>query len=175
MTNGFEEAQERRNWLERLGEKIPGFKGFQDRELRRDVDRLQREHLSQEVGRLKVAVRGKARSYTDAGQIGMLHIFDRLDRKLDGLAQAIRFADYGVSGLFDAVKIYQEELDKLYQFDLSLLDDLSSLSGDLAAVPLPGQGDARDGLEQALRRLELLEEKWSGRKNVISDVVQTSS
>ena len=175
MTNGFEEAQERRNWLERLGEKIPGFKGFQDRQLRRQVDKLQREHLAHEVSRLKVAVRGKARAYTDAGQIGMLHLFDRLDRKLDGLAQAIRFTDYGMSGIFDVVKFREEELEKLYQFDLSLLDDLSHLSGDLAAVPLPGSGDARDGLEQAVRRLELLEEKWSNRKNVISDVVKTSS
>jgi hypothetical protein len=40
MTNGFEEAQGHRNWLERLGDKIPGFKGYQDRELRRDVDRM---------------------------------------------------------------------------------------------------------------------------------------
>ncbi len=175
MSGGFEEARERRNWLERLGEKIPGFRGFQDRQLRRQVDKLQREHLAQEVSRMKVAVRGKARSYTDAGQIGLLHLFDRLDRKLDGLAQAIRFADYGFSGIFDVVKFREEELEKLYQFDLSLLDDLSHLSGDLAAVPLPGQGDARDGLEQAARRLELLEEKWSGRKNVISDVVKASS
>ncbi len=175
MTNGFEEAQERRNWLEKLGEKIPGFKGFQDRQLRRQVDKLQREHLAQEVSRLKIAVRGKARAYTDAGQIGLLHLFDRLDRKLDGLAQAIRFTDYGMSGIFDVVKFREEELDKLYQFDLSLLDDLAHLSGDLAAVPLPGAGDARDGLEQAVGRLQLLEEKWSGRKNVISDVVKTVS
>ncbi len=175
MSGGIEEARERRNWLERLGEKIPGFKGFQDRQLRRDVDRLQREHLAQEVSRMKVAVRGKARSYTDAGQIGLLHLFDRLDRKLDGLAQAIRFADYGASGMFDVVKIGEEELEKLYEFDLSLLDDLSHLSGELAAVPLPSQGDGRDPLEQTLRRLELLEEKWAGRKNVISDVVKAAS
>ena len=175
MTNGFEEARRGRNWLERLGEKIPGFRGFQDLSLRRDVDKLQREHLARRVSRLKVAVRGKARAYTDAGQIGLLHLFDRLDRKLDGLAQAIRFADYGASGLFDAVKIREGELERLYELDLSLLSDLSDLSGDLSAVPLPGDGDGRDALELALDHLGLLEEKWSGRKNVISGVVQASS
>lgn len=175
MSDGFAEAQGRRNLLERLGERIPGFRGFQDRQLRREVDKLQREHLAHVVSRKKVAVRGKARAYTDAGQIGLLHLFDRLDRKLDGLAQAIRFADYGVSGLFDAVKIGEAELEKLYKFDLALLDDLDHLAGDLAAVPLAGEGDATDALGQALRRLELLEEKWSGRKNVISGVVETSA
>jgi hypothetical protein len=38
MTNGgYEQAKANRNVLEKLGEKIPGFRGFQDRELRRDV------------------------------------------------------------------------------------------------------------------------------------------
>jgi hypothetical protein len=103
MTNGYEEAKAGRNILERLGEKIPGYRGFQDRELRRDVDRLQREYLSSELGRLKGVLRDKARSYTDAGKIGALTGFDRLDRQLDGLSQTVRFADYGATGLFDAV------------------------------------------------------------------------
>ena len=80
MGNGYEAAREQRNWLERLGALIPGFKGYQDRELRRDVDRMQREHISRELGVLKGSVRSRARDYTDAGQIGALHLFDRLDR-----------------------------------------------------------------------------------------------
>ncbi len=175
MTSGFEDAKARRNWLEELGAKIPGFQGFLDRELRRDVDKLQREHLAQELGRLKVASRGKARAYTDEGQIGALHLFERLDRQLDGLSQAIRFSDYGASGLFDVVKIYEPELEKLYEFDLSLLVDISRLSGDLGAIPLPGKGDPPEAIEQALARLQTLEDKWASRKNVISDVVQASS
>ena len=175
MTNGFEEAQERRNWLERLGDKIPGFKGYQNRELRRDVDRMQREHLSQRFGELKATVRRAARDYTDAGQIGTLHLFERLDRDLDGLSQAVRFADYGASGIFDVVKIYDEELDKLYQFDLSVLDDVEALEADLAAIPSPGNEQAREALDQALDRVVALRGKWSDRKNVIADVVKTSS
>ncbi len=174
MSQGFEEAKGRRNRLERLADKIPGFRGFQDRELRRDVDKMQREHISKELGQLKVAVRAKAQVYTDAGQIGVLHLFDRLDRRLDGLSQAVRFADYGVSGFFEVVKIYEAELENLYQFDLSVLEDLSRLSGDLAAVPLPGQGDTTATVEQALSRLATLEDKWASRQNVVSNVVQAS-
>ena len=54
-----------------------------------------------------------SRSYTDAGKIGALSAFDRLDRQLDGLSQAVRFADYGASGLFDPVKIKDAELQRL--------------------------------------------------------------
>ena len=109
MTNSFDEAKAQRNILERLGEKIPGYRGFQDRELRRDVDRTLREHLASELGRLKSSLRDRTRAYTDAGKIGALNGFDRLDRQIDGLSQAVRFADYGATGLFDPVKIGEAE------------------------------------------------------------------
>lgn len=174
MTDGFEEAKARRSWLERLVDKIPGFRGFQDRELRRDVDRMQREHLSKEAGRLKNKVRSKARAYTDAGKIGALHLFDRLDRRLDGLSQAVRFADYGASGFFDVVKFGESELEELYRFDLTLVDDLAALEDDLEAIPRPGDGDPTPACERALERLDSLEEKWSSRENVIGNVVRTA-
>jgi hypothetical protein len=174
MTTGFEEAQERRNWLERLMAKIPGFRGFQDRELRRDVDKLQREHLAKELGQIKQAVRGKAQAYTDAGQIGALYLFGRMDGRLDGLSQAIRFADYGQSGFFDVVKINEPELDAIYQFDLSLVEDIARLAAEVAAIPLPGQGDAQEACNQVLAHIDTLGDKWAERKNVISGVVKTA-
>lgn len=174
MTNGgYEEAKAQRNILERLGDKIPGFRGFQDRELRRDVDKLQREHISGEIGRLKNALRDKARAYTDAGQIAMLSPFDRLDRQLDGLSQSVRFADYGASGLFDAVKIGEAELQRLYEFDLSLLEDLAGLRTGVAGLPAPGgQGDAAAALDQVQQQVRALDDKWRGREQVISNVVR---
>lgn len=174
MTNGFDEAKAQRNWLERLGEKIPGFRGFQDRELRREVDKMQREYLAGSIADLKGVVRDRARSYTDAAQIGSLHLFDRLDRRLDGLSQAIRFSDYGVTGFFDVEKIGEGELEKVYEFDLSLLGEIEDLTGALSAIPSPGQGDPEAGVEVALQRLSELEEKWSGRGTIINDIVKTS-
>jgi hypothetical protein len=174
MSDGYEAARQQRNWLERLGEKIPGYRGFQDRELRRDVDRLEREHLAKELGRLKAGARSRARAYTDAGKIGLLDRFDRLDRKLDGLSQAIRFSDYGQSGLFDAVKIGEPELERLYQFDLSFVDALAALEATLASIPAPGAEDAAPALEQAIGRTEELADQWSKRDDMIGDVVRSA-
>lgn len=173
MTDGgYEAAKAQRNILERLGEKIPGFRGFQDRELRRDVDKLQREHIAGEIGRLKTALRDRARAYTDAGQIALLGPFDRLDRQLDGLSQTVRFADYGATGLFDAVKIGEAELQRLYEFDLSLLEDVAALRTDVAGVSGPGQADAAAVLDRVQQKVRALEEKWRGREQVISNVVR---
>lgn len=174
MTHGFEEAKSQRNWLERLGQKIPGYRGFQDRELRREVDRAQREHLSKVLGEIKGRLRKKVESYTDAGQIGALTPFERLDKRLDGLSQAVRFADYGATGLFDPVKIRERELEQLYRFDLEFLDHLQGLESAAEAIPDAGASDPKPALERALEHLEQIRRRWSERETVISDVVQTA-
>jgi hypothetical protein len=172
MSNGYEEARANRNFLERLGEKIPGYRGFQDRELRREVDRSLREHLASEMGRLKAVLRDRARAFTDAGKIGALNGFDRLDRQIDGLSQAIRFSDYGASGLFDAVKIGDAELARLYEFDLSVVDDLAQLESEIVALPPPGSEDTAPALERLQQTVRDLDGKWRQREQVLGGMVQ---
>jgi len=172
MTDGFQEAQDRRNWLERLGERIPGFKGFQDRELRRDVDKMQREHIAKELSAIKAAMRAKVRAYTDAGQIGLLNHFERIDQAIDGLSQKIRFADYGQSGLFDAVKIGEPELERLYEFDLGLVGAVSVLGASVMSLPRPGDGGIQESAEAVSAQIAALESRWADRANVISTVVK---
>jgi len=172
MTNGIEEARGQRNWLERLGAAIPGYRGFQDRELRRDVDHTLREHLADELGRLKGLLRDGSRGWVDAGKLGALNGFDRLDRQLDGLSQAIRFSDYGASGLFDAVKIGEPELQRLYEFDGSVVDDLAQLESEIAALPAPGGDDPAPALDHLLQQARALDGKWRQRGQVISNAVQ---
>jgi len=180
MTDGFEAAKAQRNALERLGAKIPGYRGFQDRELRRDVDKLLREHLSAELARQKGALRERARAYTEGGHLASLGGFDRLDREIDGLSQAIRFSDYGATGLFDAVKIGEADLAQLYQFDLSVLEDLGEIESGIGGIPAPGGtsvdtpgGDPGPALDQLRSRVRSLADRWKGRAQVIGNVVQT--
>jgi hypothetical protein len=172
MSDAYQDARAQRNWLERLGDKIPGYRGFQDRELRRDVDRTLREHLASELGRLKTALRDRARGYTDAGKIGALSGFDRLDRQLDGLSQAIRFSDYGATGLFDAVKIGEAELARLHEFDLSVVDDLAQLESEIGALPAPGGEDPAPALDRLQQSVRALDGKWRQREQVIGAVAQ---
>lgn len=172
-SRGLEAAREQRSFLERLTARIPGYRGFAERELRRDVDRRQREHLAGAVHELKRRAREVAGAYTDAGQIGLLDRFDRFDRRLDRLGESIRFADYGASGLFDTEKIGAAELQRLYEFDLSLLDDLEGLTEKVEELPPPREGDPGAALQAVLDLLAGVEAKWSERETVISRVVQT--
>ena len=173
MTNGFEEAKAERNLLERLGQKIPGFRGFRDRELRRDVDKMQRQHIAGELTALKERLREVAGDYTDAGQIGVLDRFEKADRRLERLARSVQHADYGKTGIFDPEKIGEDDLERLYAFDLTLLDDLAALERCVADVPAPGGDGAEGALDGLLARIREAEEKWKTREQVMSNVVQS--
>ena len=86
------------------------------------------------------------------------------------MANRIRHADYGSSGFFDAVKIGEAELDRLYEFDLALTDMVEYLA--LQVEQLPQTAD-----EQMLRRLldavEGADTKFNERATVFEDVTRT--
>ncbi|HEX4952825.1 MAG TPA: hypothetical protein VF017_05450 [Thermoanaerobaculia bacterium] len=167
MSTTYDQAKSRRNALERLGEKIPGFAGFQDRELRRELDRRERESLAELLLAAKRALREKARTHTEAGRLAELTLFDRLERRLEGFAQAVRHADYGATGFFDAVKVREEDLTRLYDFDLGFFSEVEALSGLVEAMPA-GTGEATAAVEAAIARLATIEQSWGRRGEILA-------
>ena len=169
MNDGMEQARERRNILERLVEKIPGFRGYLEREMRREVDKMQRDWLASQVDRARFAMNSKVRDWTRSGRLENLDLAGSVEKALDRLANRIRHADYGSSGFFDAVKIGQSELDQLYAFDLALSETVEYLA--LQVEGLPETAD-----EQMLSRLinatEAADRKFDERATVFEDVTQ---
>jgi hypothetical protein len=170
MNEQMDRARERRNILERLGSKIPGFSGYLEREMRREVDKLQRDWLADQVDRARFAINGKIREWSREGRLDNLDRAGSIEKSLDRLANRIRHADYGSSGFFDAVKIGEAELDRLYEFDLALTDMVEYLA--LQVEQLPQTAD-----EQMLRRLldavEGADTKFNERATVFEDVTRT--
>ena len=128
MTDGVESARERRNLLERLGAKIPGFSGYLEREMRREVDKMQRDWLAERLDRTREALQRRIRDWSRSGNLANLDLASSVDKRLDRIANRIRHADYGITGFFDAVKIYEPELERLYAFDLALVDEVEALA-----------------------------------------------
>ncbi len=169
MMDGFANARARRTWLERLGEKIPGFRGYLDRELRREVDKMQRDFLAAEVDRARQGVQAKIRVWSRKGALEHLDIASTTEKLLDRLANRIRHADYGSSGFFDAVKIGEAELEELYRFDLELSQSVEALAGQIAALPEAPDEESLFGL---LDGVEKADRFFDERSTKIEDVTQ---
>ena len=92
-----------RNWIERLSSKIPGYSGYVDRERRRDIDKLHREHLANRLRGLKGPLTDLMKDLTNNGRLFEVGAVDSTIKKLDHLENRIRFASYGYAGFFDVV------------------------------------------------------------------------
>lgn len=169
MEDGLERARERRSALERLGAMIPGFKGYLERELRREVDKMQRDWLAGQVDRAREALQGKIRTWSRRGNLANLDLASSLDKQLDRVANRIRHADYGHTGFFDAVKIYEPELDRLYRFDLALAESVRSLADEIEGLPGTAAGPQ---IESVLDRSMDLDRSLDERATVFEDVTQ---
>jgi hypothetical protein len=71
--------------------------------------------------------------------------------QLRTFADKIRTATYGYAGFFDAVKIKEDELAQLYQFDLAFFEVTEQISRALDNIEA-SMGD-EDGLKAAIRNL----------------------
>ena len=160
------EHAEHRNWLETILRYIPGFRGYLEKEYRRDSDELQREWLADRLQRSKRAIDDFTRPLADAGQIDALPQVDRLRGRLDKLIARIRGAMQGYSGFFDLVRVREDLLDRVYEHDLGLMRRVDALSQAIEGLP-----DALDRTAQTvsalLEQIDALEQQWDVREDML--------
>ena len=77
---------------------------------------------------------------------------DRVLKKLDQVENRVRFASYGYAGFFDAVKIEEPQLERIYRFDLALVEKVEEF--ERQARELSSKGSTPDGLKAAAADIE---------------------
>lgn len=148
MSDLFETVKGGQDIFKKLLSYIPGFSGYIERSHRRAADKLLREQVALKYSELAARTSRLQKDIVDAGQLDFLDEIDSVGLKLRTFADRIKNASYGYSGFFDAVKVNEKELEKIYAFDTAfflLADQISSgLDNVEAAV-------AGDGLKAAIR------------------------
>jgi hypothetical protein len=117
-----QKAKEKMNWLENILHKIPGFKGYYEREFRRDADRLQREFIVRQLQEVKKNLNLAIQNVSRQKNLELLTEYNVFAKGLEKTINEIRYADQGYSGFFDLLKIKEAELDSLYQLDGEMVD-----------------------------------------------------
>lgn len=124
----FEKVKDSRNILEKLGSKIPGWKGYQERQERRSADQLMRKTLADQLANQRKRLDVAQTDLINSGKIEFVDDVGSAVTQLQTFIDRVRLASYGYSGMFDAVKINQDELEKLYSFDAALFDYVDRLN-----------------------------------------------
>lgn len=120
--------------LEKLTSKIPGYHGYKEKEMRREADKLLRTQLAGKFDDQRKRIAGLQQQLLSMAKIEYLDDLERAVMKLQLLIDRIRTASYGYAGLFDAVKVKEEQLDALYDFDSRMLDFVDEIAADADRV-----------------------------------------
>ncbi len=131
--------------IKKLASYIPGFSGYIERENRRAADKMLRDTVAR---RFEEQYKRLSAIQTDIISQGGIEYMDEIEKaalQMRTFADKIRNATYGYSGFFDAVKINEAELAKVYEFDSAFfnladqiknaLDTLEASTGNNDALP----------------------------------------
>jgi uncharacterized membrane protein YccC len=126
-----ETVREQRNALERLGARIPGFRGYLDRDQRREADKLLREHGARLLERM----------VRELHEIAAKSALDELDDlqeligEVEKLRAELRYADRGYSGFFDEIKLDSDPaLTAVYERDERIVQQIEEMAAQVADV-----------------------------------------
>jgi hypothetical protein len=150
MSDLFDRVTGDMDIFSKLLSKIPGFKGYMERKNRRQADKLLRETIATRFEEIWKRISGLQRDLITEGGIEHIDKLEAAAIKLRQFIDRIRTAAYGYAGFFSAVKIKEEELAKLYEYDLALME----LSDDVnRAVDNVEASLGTDGLPASIRNL----------------------
>jgi len=164
-----EKVTEALGGLEKLVAKIPGYQGYKEKEMRREADKLLREHLARQFEEQRRSITNLQKQLIDSRQVLLLDDLESGVMKLQYLIDRLKTASYGYAGFFDAVKVKEKQLDALYEFDNALLDEVPKVADAINKVSTAIS--AKEGVVEAVADLvstiQGVNETFNKRQDVI--------
>ncbi len=139
-----------RNFIERIVQLVPGYRGYQDRENRREADRLVRKFG---VGKLDQLI-AELHELTKSAPLAEKDDHQECVNQAEKLRNALQYSDRGYSGFFSEIKWDRpERLAEICERDEQIVALIATLAESIAdgAIPLP---DLRKELISLQRSVE---------------------
>lgn len=145
-----DEMKSEMSLTERVAMYIPGYRGYRERNLRREQDRAVRAELSNAIQGTKSDLAEIQRGLVSKPDL-MMDV-ERIRTKVDRYDVSIKKAVNGYSGFHDAVKITEKDLTALVEWDARLMDDIKLMRQ--AASELLENVDAGRDVKAEIRNME---------------------
>ena len=170
----YEKAKEEMRLSERILAELPGFRGYKEKEIRRETDKLVRNHLYRKMTEARKDLKEVFQQLSERRLYEVLTEMDRLVMRFDRVAEKINHASYGYAGFFNVLKVQEEKLDKMISFDNGLIDYVKEILDEATAF----KGEVikhefekvREHIQKLSDSLEALEETFDEREEIILGV-----
>jgi hypothetical protein len=167
----YETAKSEMRLSERILAELPGFRGYKEKELRRESDRLIRNHLYLRLSKAKTDLREIFQTIASRRMFDSMSTMDKVVAKMDRVVEKVNHASYGYSGFFDVVKIKEKNLDRMIEFDNKLVDDVEKIAEEIknfkSEVLAQKFDNSRNNIQTLDETLDTFEEAFDKREEVI--------
>lgn len=129
-----EKVKEDRGLIKKLELAIPGFRGYRKREDLRIADSLLRRQLANKLKNLGMEIEGCRRDMLRNKEIAELEDVARIINNVQLTENRVRHAEQGYTGISADYRIDEEELNNMYEWDLSLLDNIEKIKQSIESL-----------------------------------------
>jgi hypothetical protein len=144
-------VEEDRGLLKKIELAIPGFRGYRKREDLRIADSLLRAQLADRLKNIVTQLEQCRQDLVKRMELELLEDAARLVNNIQKTENRIRHAEQGYSGISADFRIEVEELNRLYEWDLRLLEDIDKIKSEAAALQSAVNAENRVELKKQLR------------------------
>jgi hypothetical protein len=172
LNSTLQQVKSNESFLERIKRWIPGYDGYVNRDNSRELDTLLRDKLAIELDSNHIKLKNTILNLSQRGKLFESDGIDKLDKRLQTAVNKFRSASRGYSGAFDVVKIKDDKLNMLYQFDANLLDDVQQISASCSNMENNSKAnvDIKADVDQAGVMLDTLVRLFDERESILTTV-----
>jgi hypothetical protein len=166
-------VEDDRGLLKKIQLVVPGFRGYRIREDLRDSDRLLRAELAKRLALQRSQLEDARRALVRENPMSKaLEEMGGVVSSMKRVEGEILHAEVGYSGISADIKIKDDELNRLYEYDNSMIESLNFIDDALikvrGMVRSGNDADLRDAVEAVRTRVDGLESRFKRRKAAIT-------
>ena len=120
LNQKLQQVKSNESFLEKIKRIIPGYDGYVNRDNARELDTKLRNTLAINLENNKTSLKNTVLNLSKFGKLFQTDGIDKIQNKLQQVIGKLKSAARGYSGAFDVVKIKDDKLNQIYQFDSSL-------------------------------------------------------
>lgn len=165
-------VKSKENFLEKITRFIPGYDGYVNRDNSRELDTILRNTLATRLDANHVKLKNTILNLTQRGKLFESDGIDKLDKKLQLCVAKFKAAARGYSGAFDVVKVKEDKLNQIYEFDANMFDDVEAISSACTEMEDNSKSnvDIKASMDRASGLMDQLVKMFEERENILNTV-----
>ncbi len=169
LQSNLDQIKSKESFLERIKRHIPGYDGYLNKDNSRELDTILRNQLAVGLEQNKTKIKNATQGLTRNGKLFEAGDIDKIDKKNENAIAKLRSAARGYSGAFDVVKIKEDKLNMLYDFDSALLGLIENLNSYFSELEnnCSGNLDIKEPVTKISAALDELLKKFDERETLL--------